>query len=72
MVKHTVEINGHQSSLSLEPEFWLALRSMANESELPLCELVSRISRRPDRRSNLSSEVRVRLLQWYQGDGFRY
>jgi predicted DNA-binding ribbon-helix-helix protein len=71
-MKHSVEINGRASSLSLEPEFWLALKAMAAQRELPIQELVSRIDSRPGRRANLTSEVRVRLLEWYQGNDFKY
>jgi predicted DNA-binding ribbon-helix-helix protein len=71
-MKHSVEINGRASSLSLEPEFWLALKAMADQRELPVQELVSRMALRPGRRANLTSEVRVRVLQWYQGNGFKY
>lgn len=42
-VKHSVTIAGHQTSISLEPVFWAALRRAASEEEIPLNALIARI-----------------------------
>lgn len=42
-VKHSITIEGHQTSISLEPVFWAALRRAAVEEGLPLSTLVARI-----------------------------
>lgn len=42
-VKHSITIEGHQTSISLEPVFWEALRRAAQEEQLPLSTLVARI-----------------------------
>jgi len=68
MIKHTVEIGGRQSSLSLEPEFWSDLKELAHIQGLTVSDLVTRMSRRPGRRSNLCSEIRVSLLLWRKGE----
>jgi predicted DNA-binding ribbon-helix-helix protein len=42
-VKHSVEIAGHKTSISLEPLFWDMLQQAALDEGLPLNALVARI-----------------------------
>jgi len=42
-VKHSVTISGHQTSISLEPVFWHALRQAAQEEGVALNALIGRI-----------------------------
>ena len=42
-VKHSVEIAGHKTSISLEPVFWQALRAAAEAQGLPVNALIGRI-----------------------------
>ena len=42
-VKHSVEIAGHKTSISLEPLFWNQLLAAAREQGLPVNALVARI-----------------------------
>ena len=42
-VKHSVEIAGHKTSISLEPLFWELLLAHARELELPVNALVAQI-----------------------------
>ena len=42
-VKHSVEIAGHKTSISLEPLFWDMLRTRAEQDGLPLNALVAQI-----------------------------
>ena len=65
MLKRSLTIAGHRTSLALEPEFWQALDAMAAAERLPLIELLRRIDQlRPG--ANLSSAVRVAVLDWYR------
>ena len=64
--KHSVTLAGHQTSLSLEEEFWRALKSAATQEGLTLNALIERIDR--TRAGNLSSAVRVYLLRRAQGE----
>ena len=65
-VKRSITIAGHPTSVSLEPEFWAALKSAAEEAELPVSALVARIDaeriERPDP-PNLASVIRVWLFK---------
>lgn len=42
-VKRSVTIAGHETSVSLEPMFWIALERTATELQLPLNALVARV-----------------------------
>ncbi len=42
-VKHSVEIAGHKTSISLEPLFWQLLQQAASDEGLPVNALVARI-----------------------------
>lgn len=58
--KRSVTIAGHRTSLSLEGAFWTALKAEAKAQGLSVRALIEEIDR--DRTSNLSSAVRVYLL----------
>jgi len=64
-VKRSVTIRGHRTSLSLEPEFWNALKSAAERRAMPLAGLIAEIDaeRGPEPASNLSSALRVFVLE---------
>jgi predicted DNA-binding ribbon-helix-helix protein len=65
-VKRSVTIAGHETSISLEPIFWDALRAAAAEQGLPINALIAELdverisSPKP---ANLASALRVWLFQ---------
>ena len=61
-LKRSLTIAGHRTSLSLEPEFWEALRGAAAMRKISVAELVSEIDQTRGER-NLSSAIRVWLLK---------
>ncbi len=63
MKKRSVNIHGHQTSISLEEEFWDALKTEADKQNLSLNKLIAKIddARTPD--YNLSSAIRVYILK---------
>ncbi len=60
-VKRSVMINGHRTSVSIEPEFWKALKGLAAARSLSLARLITDIDHRRGR-DNLSSAIRVYVL----------
>jgi predicted DNA-binding ribbon-helix-helix protein len=65
IVKRSIVIGGHKTSVSLEDAFWTALKAIASERDMNLSELVTSID--SDRRhSNLSSAIRLYVLNHYQ------
>ncbi len=59
--KRSVTLAGHRTSLSLETEFWQALKAAARAEGVSLNALIARIDQ--DRTGNLSSAVRIYLLR---------
>jgi predicted DNA-binding ribbon-helix-helix protein len=65
-VKRSVTIAGHETSISLEPVFWEALKGAAAEEGIPVNALVARIDAdriTATRPANLGSHIRVWLYQ---------
>lgn len=61
-LKRSLSIAGHRTSLSLEPEFWEALRKAAAAKGVTVSALVAEIDQSRGAR-NLSSAVRVWVLE---------
>lgn len=58
MIKRSLAVGRHRTSVSLEDAFWYAFQAIARERRMPLSQLVSNVD--ADRQhSNLSSAIRV-------------
>ena len=65
--KHSLTLQGHRTSVSLEPEFWLAFRQIALKQGATLNELAVQIdATRGD--VGLASAIRVFVLKTLQTD----
>ena len=65
VVKRSIVIAGHKTSVSLEDAFWKGLKEIANGREVTLSDLVASID--TDRRhGNLSSAIRLFVLDHYR------
>jgi predicted DNA-binding ribbon-helix-helix protein len=65
IIKRSVVIAGHKTSVSLEDAFWKALKEIASGRDLTLSETVAAVdSGRPE--GNLSSAIRVFVLDHYR------
>ncbi len=64
-LKRSLTIAGHQTSLSLEPEFWAALKQYAERDNKSIATLVGEIDESRGAR-NLSSAIRVWILKQQQ------
>jgi len=62
--KYSLTIQGHATSLTLEPVFWAALNAAAAQDGKSLAALVAEIDEA--RSTNLSSAVRVWLFERVQ------
>ncbi|PWV99162.1 putative DNA-binding ribbon-helix-helix protein [Hoeflea marina] len=62
--KRSVSIAGHRTSFSLEDRFWTCLRRMAAERGMPVAALVAEIDAGRTGDGNLSSMIRLRVLDW--------
>ncbi|HEY1361586.1 MAG TPA: ribbon-helix-helix domain-containing protein [Xanthobacteraceae bacterium] len=65
IIKRSIVISGHNTSVSLEDAFWRALKEIAASRRTTLSDLVARID--ADRRQgNLSSAIRLFVLASYR------
>jgi predicted DNA-binding ribbon-helix-helix protein len=65
VVKRSIVIAGHKTSVSLEDAFWKGLKEIAGGRDVTLSDLVSTID--SDRRhGNLSSAIRLFVLDYYR------
>jgi predicted DNA-binding ribbon-helix-helix protein len=65
VVKRSIIRDGHKSSVSLEDQFWDALREIAERERVTVSALVGTIDHGPNRR-NLSSAIRVFVLDHFR------
>ncbi len=63
--KHSLNIAGHRTSISLEDAFWAALRDIAREEQRPVGDIVAEIDEARGA-SGLSSAIRVYVLSRYR------
>lgn len=65
VAKRSIIVAGARTSISLEEEFWIGLREIAEVRKISLSEIMGEIDR--DRqRSNLSSATRVYVLRFFR------
>ena len=61
VIKHSIVIGGHKTSVSLEEAFWEGLKEVAQKRNLTLSSMVSEIDINR-RQGNLSSAIRLFVL----------
>ncbi|HEV2631430.1 MAG TPA: ribbon-helix-helix domain-containing protein [Pseudolabrys sp.] len=65
VVKRSIVIAGHKTSVSLEDAFWAGLKEIAHGKDMTLSEMVASIDGgRGD--GNLSSAIRLFVLDYYR------
>jgi predicted DNA-binding ribbon-helix-helix protein len=66
IVKHSVVVGGHHTSISLEDAFWAALKEIASERDMSVSDLVAAIDGERQL-GNLSSAIRLFVLDFSRG-----
>jgi len=61
IVKHSLTLRGHRTSVSLEPEFWDLFREIAGKRDLSINALATYLD--ANRVGGLASSIRVFVLQ---------
>jgi predicted DNA-binding ribbon-helix-helix protein len=65
VVKRSIVIAGHKTSVSLEDAFWRGLKEIASGRDLTLSDMVSNIDSER-KHGNLSSAIRLFVLDHYR------
>ena len=63
IIKRSVVIAGHKTSVSLEDAFWSGLKQIARAQQATLSKTVAEIDK-ARQRGNLSSAIRLFVLDW--------
>jgi predicted DNA-binding ribbon-helix-helix protein len=66
VIKRSVVVAGHKTSVSLEDAFWSGLQEIAISRRMTLSELVGEIDKERQH-TNLSSALRLFVLDFYRG-----
>ena len=70
IIKRSVVIDGHKTSVSLEEPFWTELKQIAHAQHVTTSELVTQIDETREQ-SNLSSAIRLFVLHHFRRLYFR-
>ena len=70
VIKRSIVINGHKTSVSLEDAFWTDLKKIAHDRQVTLSELVTKIDVAREQ-SNLSSAIRLFVLHHFHNSDKR-
>jgi predicted DNA-binding ribbon-helix-helix protein len=66
VIKRSIVINGQRTSISLEDAFWSTLKDIACERRETLTQLVTSINANRWQFANLSSAIRLFILEFYK------
>ena len=67
VVKRSIVIDGHKTSVSLEDPFWNDLKKIAHAQQMTLSALVAKIDGTREQ-SNLSSAIRLFVLHHFRNE----
>jgi predicted DNA-binding ribbon-helix-helix protein len=65
VVKRSIVISGHKTSVSLEDAFWKGLKEIASGRDMILSDLIASIDTERNH-GNLSSAIRLFVLDFYR------
>ena len=71
MIKRSVTVSGHRTSVSVEEPFWQALAEIAAVRKSSVAALVEAIDRDRPAGTNLSAALRLHVLAWYRDKASR-
>lgn len=63
-MKRSITIDGHRTSISLEPEFWDALQEISAETGESIASIIKRVDE--NRTCGLSTAVRIFLFNYFK------
>ncbi len=65
VVKRSIVVAGHKTSVSLEEAFWLSMKEISASRDMTLSDLVSEIDKGRNQ-GNLSSAIRLFVLDYFR------
>ncbi|QDY69179.1 ribbon-helix-helix domain-containing protein [Qingshengfaniella alkalisoli] len=64
--KHSLSLRGHQTSVTLEDEFWTAFRDIAKEQGQPINALAAQIDASRGMDMGLATAIRLFVLAYFR------
>jgi predicted DNA-binding ribbon-helix-helix protein len=65
VMKRSIVVAGHKTSVSLEEAFWNGMKEISGERSVTLSELVGEVDTKRQQ-GNLSSAIRVFVLEYFK------
>jgi predicted DNA-binding ribbon-helix-helix protein len=65
VVKRSIVLDGHKTSVSLEEAFWIGMKEVAGQRSMTLSELIGEIDTNRHH-GNLSSAIRLFVLDYFR------
>lgn len=65
VVKRSIVVAGHKTSVSLEEAFWTSMKEISATRSMTLSDLVSEIDK-ARKQGNLSSAIRLYVLEYFR------
>jgi predicted DNA-binding ribbon-helix-helix protein len=63
MIKRSVVVQGHATSVRLEPQFWEVIDAFCASKNMCLSQLIISLEKQQQTRQNLASQLRVFCLE---------
>jgi predicted DNA-binding ribbon-helix-helix protein len=63
MKKYSITLDGHRTSISIESEFWSALKHIASRKECSIASIIKLVDEQ--RSTGLSTALRVYILKYF-------
>ena len=63
MIKRSVVVQGHATSVRLEPQFWEVIDNFCSSQNISLSQLIISLEKQQQDRKNLASQLRVFCLE---------
>lgn len=64
--KHSLTLNGHRTSVSLEAEFWRSFCEISKAKSISINALAAEIDVKRKMEIGLASAIRLYILNWYK------
>ncbi len=72
VIKRSVTVGGHKTSVTLEARFWLALQDIARDRGTSVTALLGEIDGRRNGGANFPSHIRVFVLEYFRAPAPRH
>ncbi len=66
LISKNVTVDGHRTSMRLEPEMWAALQEISKREKCTIHRICSIVAKRKSEKSSLTAAIRVFVMAYYR------